>query len=214
VTSEPATARDLRVAERRRRAVSLMAFAVLLVLCVLVLLPFRKDENVAAIALVMLLPPLAATGAGPVAAGLAAIVSGLAFNFFFTHPYHSPHIDSLAGQFQRPLHRLRPRTPAIGLGAGAAAGLAAAGAGVAAAGADAAASCPFDFGAAAPSFRKRDGASSGIVCSGWSVRARASRTSCVSGRFGSGTQQSTGQTAAQASWSKKPTHSVHFSGTM
>jgi len=27
--------------------------------------------------------------------------------------YHSPHIDSLAGQFQRPLHRLRPRTPAI-----------------------------------------------------------------------------------------------------
>ena len=96
VTSEPATARDLRVAERRRRAVSLMAFAVLLVLCVLVLLPFRKDENVAAIALVMLLPPLAATGAGPVAAGLAAIVSGLAFNFFFTHPYHSPHIESTA----------------------------------------------------------------------------------------------------------------------
>ena len=60
------------------------------------LLPFRKDENVGAIALIMLIPPLAATGAGPVAAGGAAIVSGLAFNFFFTHPYQSPAIESTA----------------------------------------------------------------------------------------------------------------------
>ena len=46
------------------------------------------------------------------------------------------------------------------------------------------------------------------------ARARSSSTPSASGRAGSGTQQSTGHTAAHASWSKKPTHSVHFSGTM
>jgi len=85
-----------RIAERHRRNVSLAGFAVLLIVCVVAMIPFRNDDNVAAIALVMLLPPLAATGAGPVAAGLAAIISGLAFNFFFTQPYHSPTIESTA----------------------------------------------------------------------------------------------------------------------
>ena len=96
MTSAPAPARRFHVAERHRRTVSLAAFALLLVLCVLVLIPFRKDTNVAAIALIMLLPPLAATGAGPLAAGLAAVISGIAFNFFFTQPYHSPAIESTA----------------------------------------------------------------------------------------------------------------------
>lgn len=82
--------------DEQRRLLSLAAFVLLLVVCVVGLLPFRKDENVGAIALIMLLPPLAATGAGPVAAGRAAIVSGLAFNFFFTQPYHSPVIESAA----------------------------------------------------------------------------------------------------------------------
>src|SRR5689334_13902184 len=62
--------------------------------------------------------------------------------------------------------------------------------------------------------RKRDGGSGGISCSGWIRRAFARSCSSVSGSSGFGTQQSTGQTAAHCSWSKKPTHSVHFSGTM
>ena len=58
--------------------------------------PFRSDANVGAIALLMLLPPLAATGSGPVVAGTAALASGLVFNFFFTHPYDSPSVASSA----------------------------------------------------------------------------------------------------------------------
>jgi len=87
---------SLSMYERHRQALSLVAFAVLLAVCVVALIPFREDANVAAIALIMLLPPLAATGAGPVAAGTAAAISGLAFNFFFTQPYHSPAIESTA----------------------------------------------------------------------------------------------------------------------
>src|SRR5439155_15935054 len=105
----------------------------------------------------------------------------------------------------------RPRTPATGFGAGGAAALAGApagfaagaaagfGAGAAAAGATAARSCPLVAGAAAASFLKREGESSGIVLSGWSVRARSRSSASLSGRSGSGTQQSTGQTLAHAS---------------
>jgi hypothetical protein len=89
-----------------------------------------------------------------------------------------------------------------------------AGAGGAAGAAGAGAALASPAGAAPPSFLKRDGASSGMVSPGCSVRARTSSTSCVSGMSGFGTQQSTGHTAAHASWSWKPTHSVHFSGTM
>jgi hypothetical protein len=53
--------------------------------------------------------------------------------------------------------------------------------------------------AAAPSFLKRDGASSGIAWSGWIVRARARRTLSASGMSGFGTQHSTGHTAWHAS---------------
>src|SRR5579871_1902546 len=77
-------------------------------------------------------------------------------------------------------------------GPGAAAGAAAAPLAAAGAGPDAGAASP-------PSLLKREGASSGIVSSGCSARARCSSTSGVSGLFGSGTQQSTGHTAAHAS---------------
>jgi len=61
---------------------------------------------------------------------------------------------------------------------------------------------------------KRDGEPGGNDWSGWISLAFARSCSSVSGSSGFGTQQSTGQTAAHCSWSKKPTHSVHFSGTM
>jgi two-component system, OmpR family, sensor histidine kinase KdpD len=76
--------------------VSVVAWLVLLVVTVLVCLPFRSDANVGAIALAMLIPPLAATGAGPLVAGIAALTTGLVFNFFFTQPYNSPRIASSA----------------------------------------------------------------------------------------------------------------------
>jgi two-component system sensor histidine kinase KdpD len=76
--------------------VSIGAWLVLLVATVLICLPFRSDANVGAIALAMLIPPLAATGAGPVVAGVAALTTGLVFNFFFTRPYNSPRIASTA----------------------------------------------------------------------------------------------------------------------
>jgi two-component system, OmpR family, sensor histidine kinase KdpD len=85
-----------RLSAGHRLVASLAAWLFLLVLAVLVLLPFRADRNVGAIALVLLLPPLAATGSGPVVAAAAALVTGLAFNFFFTKPYNSPRIASSA----------------------------------------------------------------------------------------------------------------------
>src|SRR5271163_404710 len=109
----------------------------------------------------------------------------------------------------------------IAAAAGAAAGLGAAlGDGLGAAGDGAAAATPLAAGASAtapvatPSLRNRDGASSGNVVSGCNSRARASSTPSLSRLAGSGMQQSTGHTAAHASWSWKPTHSVHFDGTM
>jgi two-component system, OmpR family, sensor histidine kinase KdpD len=81
---------------RRRLAVSLVAWLVLVVVLVLILRPLRTDARVGAIALLMLLPPLAVTGNGPVPAALAAIATGLVFNFNFTHPYDSPRIESNA----------------------------------------------------------------------------------------------------------------------
>src|SRR5215471_6470813 len=50
--------------------------------------------------------------------------------------------------------------------------------------------------------------------SGWMLLARANSTSSVSVLFGSGTQQSTGQTSAHCSLAWKPTHSVHRRGLM
>src|SRR5437667_8279759 len=83
---------------------------------------------------------------------------------------------------------------AAGSGDAAAAGAAAEGAGRAGAS---------FLGASVPSLpwplRKRDSKLSANWVSGWSVRARAMSASSVSMLFGSVTQQSTGQTAAQAS---------------
>ncbi len=81
---------------RHRLLLAVAGWVVLLAVWVLVLLPFRGDENVGAIALAMLLPPLVATGSGPVVAGVAALGTGLVFNFFFTRPYNSPQIASSA----------------------------------------------------------------------------------------------------------------------
>lgn len=85
-----------RPAGPRRAVVSIAGWLALLITAVVVLHPFRSDANVGAIALLMLLPPLAATGSGPIVAGSAALVSGLVFNFFFTHPYDSPSVASSA----------------------------------------------------------------------------------------------------------------------
>jgi two-component system sensor histidine kinase KdpD len=79
-----------------RLLLGLAGWVFLLVVAIVVLLPFRSEANVGAIALAMLLPPLVATGAGPYPAAVAALVSGLAFNVFFTKPYNSPRIASSA----------------------------------------------------------------------------------------------------------------------
>jgi two-component system sensor histidine kinase KdpD len=76
------------------RAATIGAWLAILVAAVVLLRPFRAPDNEGAIALALLLPPLVATGAGPVVAGAAALVTGLAFNFFFTQPYDSPRIES------------------------------------------------------------------------------------------------------------------------
>ncbi len=92
-----ASARRARGFDRwlpRGTAPTLIAWGVLLVIAILVLHPFRSPANEGAIALVLLLPPLVATGAGPLVAGGAALVTGMAFNFFFTQPYDSPRIES------------------------------------------------------------------------------------------------------------------------
>src|SRR6185436_13032666 len=70
-----------------------------------------------------------------------------------------------------------------------------------------------------PALRNRDSVTgsvtrSGRVLSGCNDFARVSRTSSVSTFLGSGKQHSTGQTAWQASWSWKPTHSVHSLGSI
>ena len=66
---------------------------------------------------------------------------------------------------------------------------------------DAAAPKPAAAPVATAGLRKRDGASSGKVSSGCNLRARASSTASLSRLAGSGMQQSTGHTAAHASWS-------------
>jgi len=88
------TLERLMLTSRSRLAVSLAGWLALLIVAIVVLLPFRSDRHEGAIALVLLVPPLAATASGPLVAGGAAIMTGLAFNFFFTRPYDSPRIES------------------------------------------------------------------------------------------------------------------------
>jgi two-component system sensor histidine kinase KdpD len=68
----------------------------LITLSVVCLLPFRDRLDSGTVALIMLVPPVvAATGGLSLGVG-SAVVTGLAFNFFFTHPHESFRIESSA----------------------------------------------------------------------------------------------------------------------
>jgi two-component system, OmpR family, sensor histidine kinase KdpD len=68
----------------------------LVTLSVVCLLPFRNRLDPGTVALIMLIPPVAAaTGGLWLGVGAAAFSAG-AFNFFFTHPYNSFRIESSA----------------------------------------------------------------------------------------------------------------------
>jgi two-component system sensor histidine kinase KdpD len=69
------------------------AFA-LITLAVLCLLPFRDSLDTGTVALVLLIPPLAAASGGIALGTGAAVASALAFNFFFTRPYESFRVES------------------------------------------------------------------------------------------------------------------------
>jgi two-component system, OmpR family, sensor histidine kinase KdpD len=71
------------------------AFA-LIAIAVVSLLPFRDRLDSGTVALIMLVPPVVAASGGMTLGVGAAVVSGLAFNFFFTHPYLSFRIESSA----------------------------------------------------------------------------------------------------------------------
>jgi two-component system, OmpR family, sensor histidine kinase KdpD len=68
----------------------------LVTLSVVCLLPFRDQLDPGTVALIMLIPPVAAASGGLwLGIGAAAFSAG-AFNFFFTHPYNSFRIESSA----------------------------------------------------------------------------------------------------------------------
>ena len=89
-----ARTREMTLQEEYRLLFAVFGSFWLLVACVVALVPFRSEHALAAIALILLLPPLAATGAGPLVAAGAAAFSALAFDVFFTQPYYSPRIAS------------------------------------------------------------------------------------------------------------------------
>jgi two-component system sensor histidine kinase KdpD len=68
----------------------------LITLSVVCLLPFRSRLDPGTVALVMLIPPVAAASGGVWLGVGAAVFSAGAFNFFFTHPYNSFRIQSSA----------------------------------------------------------------------------------------------------------------------
>ncbi|MEO9176630.1 MAG: DUF4118 domain-containing protein, partial [Gaiellales bacterium] len=68
----------------------------LITLSVVCLLPFRHRLDPGTIALVLLIPPVAAASGGIWLGVGAAVFSAGAFNFFFTHPYNSLRIESSA----------------------------------------------------------------------------------------------------------------------
>jgi two-component system sensor histidine kinase KdpD len=71
------------------------AFA-LIALAVVSLLPLRDQVDSGTVALIMLIPPVVAATGGLYLGVGSAVVTGLAFNFFFTHPYNSFRIESSA----------------------------------------------------------------------------------------------------------------------
>ena len=68
----------------------------LIALSVVCLLPFRDRLDPGTVALIMLVPPVAAASGGLWLGVGAALVSAGAFNFFFTHPYLSFRVESSA----------------------------------------------------------------------------------------------------------------------
>jgi two-component system sensor histidine kinase KdpD len=68
----------------------------LVTLSVVCLLPFRDQLDPGTVALIMLIPPVAAASGGLWLGIGAAVFSAAAFNFFFTHPYGSFRIESSA----------------------------------------------------------------------------------------------------------------------
>ncbi len=83
-----------RLMRPRVRAVRLVAAALALTaLAAAVLVPFRDDLTPGTIALLMLLPPLVAAGAGLGPTLACAAVGAMTFNLLFTEPYGSPRIS-------------------------------------------------------------------------------------------------------------------------
>jgi two-component system sensor histidine kinase KdpD len=68
----------------------------LITIAVVCLLPFRDQLDPGTVALIMLVPPVAAASGGLWLAVGSALVTAGAFNFFFTHPYNSFRIQSSA----------------------------------------------------------------------------------------------------------------------
>jgi K+-sensing histidine kinase KdpD len=89
-----ARARHMTLQQEYRLLFSVFGSFWLLVACVVALVPARSEHNLTAIALVLLLPPLAATASGPLVAAGAAVLTAVVFDVFFTRPYNSPRIES------------------------------------------------------------------------------------------------------------------------
>lgn len=68
----------------------------LIAIAVISLLPFRHRLDPGTVALIFLIPPVAAATGGLVLGMGSALASALAFNFFFTKPYNSFRIESSA----------------------------------------------------------------------------------------------------------------------
>jgi two-component system sensor histidine kinase KdpD len=68
----------------------------LITIAVICLLPFRDELDPGTVALIMLVPPVAAATGGLWLGVGAAVVSAVAFNFFFTQPYQSFRVESSA----------------------------------------------------------------------------------------------------------------------
>lgn len=107
---------------KRREAVAALVWLVVLVVLVAVLRPFRNELETGTAALVLLLAPLVAALGSLRLSVVAAIVSALTFNYFFTEPYDTLIIASdasvaafivylgIAVAFGVVTHRLRAAT--------------------------------------------------------------------------------------------------------
>ncbi|MFN8123014.1 MAG: ATP-binding protein [Thermoleophilia bacterium] len=84
-----------RLTREQWRAARFVAAALgLTALTALLLLPFRDDLTPGTLALLMLLPPLVASGAGLIPTLACAAAGAMTFNLVFTQPYGSPRIST------------------------------------------------------------------------------------------------------------------------